>query len=258
VAAGAVPPDAGHGAAAWARAVWDLAAPVECGGCGRPRVRWCADCAVTLAERPLRVRTRADVRVPVWALARHGGPPATAVTAHKDRGRHDLAEPLGAALAAGVEALREAGELADRDVPLALVPAPASPRARRRRGYDHVRRICAAVAADLAGSRPPSPVAVAPLLEIRGRVADAAGLGAEQRARNLAGRVHRAGPDARVLASTGAPDSVAALLDAAAAGRVTVLLVDDVVTTGSTLASCCAALSAGGLAPHAALCVTAA
>lgn len=242
-------------APAWAASLADLVVPLECAGCGRPRERWCPACAATLAGPPLRVRTRADVPVPVWALSRHAGPPARAVSAYKDRGRADLAGPLGAALAGAVDALRAAGELPEAsERPTVLVPAPASAWARRRRGLDHVRGIVDALAADLAGSTPGGPVSVAPLLEVRGRVRDAAGLDAPARSRNLAGRIRRRPGDTPLRASPGAPPTVAALL----AARATVLLVDDVVTTGATAAACVAALHAGGLRVDAVLGVTSA
>lgn len=243
-------------ARSWSRAAVDLVLPTECGGCGTPGVRWCADCAATLAGGALRVRVRADLAVPVWVLARYGGPPARAVTAYKDRGRADLAGPLGAALAAGVDELRAAGEIAEAaDRPLVLVPAPASARARRRRGFDHVRHLVSALAAELAGGRPGTPdagpVAIAPILALRGRVRDASGLGADERRRNLSGHVHRRPASTPFVAGTGAPASVAELR----AGACTVLLVDDVVTTGTTLSECVSVLAAGGVDVTAALCV---
>ena len=239
----------------WAAALADLVVPLECAGCGRPGHRWCAGCDATLAGPPLVVRTRADLRVPVWALTGHSGPASRAVSAYKDRGRSDLARPFGAALAAGLDELRAEGELPEPgERPTVFVPAPAAARARRRRGFDHVREIVDALAADLAGSRPAGPVAVAPLLAVRGRVRDASGLGAQARSDNLNGRIRRRSERTPVRASDGAPSTVGELLCAPS----TVLLVDDVVTTGATAAECVKILEAGGLRVAGVLCLTAA
>lgn len=193
--------------------------------------------------------------VPVWSLARHEGPAAHVVSAYKDRGRSDLARPLGVALASAVDVLRAAGEIAEAvERPTVLVPAPASGRARRRRGFDHVRGIVDHLAADLSGSAPGGPVCVAPVLAVRGRVRDAAGLDARARTDNLSGRIRRRPEGTALRASPGGPATIRALLSTPA----TVLLVDDVVTTGATAGACVGALRAGGLDMDGVLCVTSA
>lgn len=228
----------------WIAALADLVVPLECAGCGEPGKQWCPRCAHSLSGPLLTVRTRADLPVPAWVLAGHTGAAARAVSAYKDRGRADLARPFASALAGGIDALRTAGEIPDSgERPLVLVPAPASGRARRRRGFDHMRDVVDALAAELAGSTPPDDVVVAPLLEVRGRVRDASGLGAGARADNLAGRIRRRPADTPLQTSRGVPTTVRELLSV----RSTVLVVDDVVTTGATAAACVDGLRSGGL-----------
>lgn len=253
-AVGEPPPNHRRGPS-WAGALADLVVPLECGGCGLPGQRWCTRCAQTLAGPLLRLRTRAELTVPAWALSRHTAAAAHAVSAYKDRGRADLARVFGAALATGIDSLRSAGEIPDAgERPVVLVPAPASARARRRRGFDHMRAVVDALAADLDGSVPPDAVVVAPLLEVRGRVRDASGLGAQARSDNLAGRIRRRTADTPLRASAGAPGDVASLLST----PTTVLFVDDVVTTGATAAACVDVLESGGLEVAGVLALTAA
>jgi predicted amidophosphoribosyltransferase len=150
--------------------------------------------------------------------------------ARKERGVTALTAPLSAALARSADTAAPAG-------PLALVPVPSSPAARRARG-EHVVAVLARAAARRL-RRAGRDVAVVPALAHARRVADSAELSAADRARNLAGAL-RARPHA----------------SAATAGRL-VVVVDDLVTTGATLAECARALAAAGVATHAAAVVAA-
>lgn len=189
------------------RHLLDLLLPAECGGCGLPGVPWCAACAAALDVPPVRLRPRTDPGIPCWALGPYRGPGRRAVLAAKERGRRDLAAPLGYALARGLHRLREPGR------PLLLVPAPGRSSAARRRGGDPVTRAAAVAASWLPGCR------MVPLLRTRAGARDSVGLTPDQRAANLAGRIVPRG-------------------HARAAPVVTrntqVVLVDDVLTTGAT------------------------
>lgn len=204
------------------RAGTDLVLPRECGGCGAASTAWCSRCAAALAQPPRAVRSTVDVGAPCFALGSYAGPHRAAVVAAKERGRRDLAGPLGRALAGAVTALRESGDLDPAELaPLVLVPAPSRRRAARRRGGDPVVRLCAAAAAALA----PEAVTVARVLTVDGRVRDSVGLTAAQRAENLAGRI------------AVRPRSP----------RGPVVLIDDVLTTGTTAAESVAALRSAGV-----------
>jgi predicted amidophosphoribosyltransferase len=157
---------------------------------------------------------------PTWAVAPYAGPVRAAVLAHKEQGRHALRRPLSAALARGVLA---AGAGAGGVV--LVVPAPSRAAAVRARGQDPTLRLARGAVAALRARG--HEVAVLRALRMRGGVLDQAGLGARERAANLAGAM-------RPAAAAGA-----------AAGR-RVVLVDDVVTTGATLAEAARVLRAGG------------
>ncbi|MGD3151393.1 DNA utilization protein GntX (plasmid) [Tsukamurella tyrosinosolvens] len=202
----------------------ELAVPRTCGGCGFPRVRWCARCEAALHDVPALIRTTVPVGVPVWTLGRYDGARRRAVLQLKERGRGDLAVPLGRGLAHAVLRLRAWGEV---DGPLVLIPAPTTAWAARRRGGDVVTAVCRAAART---AEPVCAVTVAPVLRSVG-AAESVGLSASARAANVRGTV-------RVR---GVPP----------AG--TVVLVDDVVTTGATLAESVAALARRGVAVAAAL-----
>jgi predicted amidophosphoribosyltransferase len=103
---------------------------------------------------------------------------------------------------------------------------PASAAALRRRGFDHVSRF-ATIAAGLTRAAG-TPTWVAPLLRPARRTADQAGLGAVERAANVAGAFVARPAAARVGGS--------------ASGGVHVVVVDDVLTTGATVADAVRAL----------------
>jgi predicted amidophosphoribosyltransferase len=101
---------------------------------------------------------------------------------------------------------------------LTLIPAPSRPAAVRERGGDHLRVLLRAL-------RVPA-LPICPALRVSGRVADSAGLSAQQRVRNLSGAM-------RAVRRAPRPGSPA-------------VLVDDVLTTGATAAESLRALDAGG------------
>jgi predicted amidophosphoribosyltransferase len=145
------------------------------------------------------------------------------VVAFKERGRVELAAPLGAALALAVAAAVTGLSGPVRSV--VLVPLPSSAAALRSRGRDHVRELAACAVLDLR--RAGLPADLGPLLRRTGRLRDSAGLSVAERRANLAGTF------TLVTGSSGVPPGSA------------LVLVDDVVTTGATLTEAAAVLGAG-------------
>lgn len=169
------------------------------------------------------LRPRVDPGVPCWALGTYSGPRRGAVLALKERGRRDLVAPLGCAVAGALTRLRDLGHIDPPELGrLILIPAPTRARAARSRGGDPVERFASAAASILA----PEFVSVSPVLRMRRGVRDSVGLGAAERAANVAGRIELVGPVSSRFAND--PRSEHLPRDR------TVVVVDDVLTTGAT------------------------
>ncbi len=216
----------------------DLFLGSRCVGCDLPGRMLCAPCRDGLSRTP-RVAWPSPVPaglVTPWVAETYDGAVRALVVGHKDRGQWGHRRVLGSLLA---DAVRGATGGVDPEVPLLLVPVPSRPGAGRRRGYEATAALARTAARELRRER---PVRLAPLLASRG-AADQAGLGAGQRAHNMAGSMHC--PSAALA-------RVARRREAAY-----VVVCDDVVTTGSTAREAQRALEAVGLPPVAVAAVAA-
>ena len=210
------------GVGAVLRSGFDLLLPSSCLGCATAGVALCRGCAASTGPpRPHRPDPTPPGYPQTWVAGSYSGPLRAAVLAYKERGRTDLRTALAERLALAV-AGAAAGSLADR---LLLVPVPSTRAAVRRRGTDHMRQLVrrtAVVLSAVGWSAQP-----AELLRLVRNPRDSAGLGAAQRAANLAGAFTADG------------------LDRLPAGALMVV-VDDVVTTGTTLTQAALALRRAG------------
>jgi predicted amidophosphoribosyltransferase len=208
-------------------ALVDLVLPGACAGCGAERVPLrfgaCAGCVAALeALTPFRTTPVAPPHgMPACiAVGTYAGPLRSVLLAYKERGRHRLARPLGALLAAAIAeaAVRGGG---GPGVPMTVLPVPSTARAARQRHGDHMARLAASAVRRLraAGWRAdvtqplralPRPDSVS--LDAAARIAVAE---SSLRIRTSRIRVLR-----RALTMKG-----------------TLIVVDDIVTTGSTLAA---------------------
>jgi predicted amidophosphoribosyltransferase len=123
-------------------ALADLVLPRTCAGCGTPGAVLCRPCAALLARPRLATPRRfPEGFPPTVAAAGYRGPVRPAVIAFKERGRAELARPLGTALALAVAAVASG------------VPGAAGPLLRRRgRVQDSAGLSTVARRANLAGS----------------------------------------------------------------------------------------------------------
>jgi predicted amidophosphoribosyltransferase len=215
----------------------DLVLPVRCLGCGGADRLVCGACLQPLAAPARATWPRPappDLPAP-YAVAAYRGSVRALLLAYKEDGVVALRRPLGAALASAVWTAASV-VVGDARV-VRLVPVPSGSAARRRRGDDVVRALARSAAHALR--RRGVVVDVVPALSLSRRVADSAGLTAEQRVDNL---VQAFVPRRRACRPlVGAP----------------VVLVDDIITTGATLAECARALSSVGVEACAAATVAA-
>jgi ComF family protein len=225
-----------------AGALADLVLPRVCAGCGAPGCAVCPDCRAALSG-PVSRTALGDAARPAWddagrpapagargapvchAAASYDGPVRAMLLAFKERGRLDAARPLAAALARAVLDARDRPER-----PLLLVPVPSARSAVRRRGFDHGVRLARGAARLLR--RRGCVAEAAPMLRLVHPIADQAGMGAAERAANVAG-------------AFGVRWVVGPLRRAADPPEV--VLVDDIVTTGASLAEAARALSECGV-----------
>ncbi|MDQ1663476.1 MAG: hypothetical protein QOJ68_3456 [Blastococcus sp.] len=204
-------------------ALADLVLPRCCAGCGIPGAVLCAPCCALLAAPRVASPRRFPWGFPpTVAAGSYAGPVRPAVVAFKERGRVELAEPLGAALALAVAAV--VAGLPGPGRPVVLVPLPSSAAALRNRGRDHVRELTAVAVQELR--RVGLAAQEILLLRRTGRLRDSAGLSVAERRANLSGTF------ALVTGPAVSPEAV-------------LVLVDDVVTTGATLTEAAAVLTAG-------------
>lgn len=211
----------------------DLLVGAACPGCGRPALAVCAACARALRPDPCTVITAgAAQHLTITASGHHRGVLRRVVLDWKEHGRFPLTDFLAHHLAAAVMAAVDH----DDQEEVALVPVPTSWVARWRRGDDLVLSLARATAERLGavGQR----ATVHPVLGRTRRTVDQAGLGADDRARNLHGAFRLVD---RCRLPTEAP----------------LVIVDDIVTTGSTLGEAARALAVRGWGIHGAATVAA-
>lgn len=181
---------------------------MSCPACRAPAFGMCPGCQHKLrAQHPSRI-VRDGIKAPILAANNLRPLLKTAIPRFKDDGALLLAGFLAERLAVAVMGLAPPSSVI-------LVPVPSSPRAVRRRGFDHGRRLAQLAAKNCQCNW-------APALRQRAGAEDQRELGAAGRRINLAGRFQAGALDAPVV------------------------VVDDVVTTGASLREAIRALEAAG------------
>lgn len=209
----------------WFCRLRDLVIPDECGACGSkppPGKPLCRPCADVLAESSPRTRTLSQV--PILAAGEYDGVLRDCLLTYKEQGRRDLAAPLARLMSYRLSAL-----CADPAAHLVLVPVPSTRRARRDRGFDHLRELTSC----LVRLMPKAMWTAA--LSVRARP-DSAGLGRGERYRIATASLRPVRRRMRRLRRVS--EGLRALR---------VVLVDDIVTSGATLDAACEVLSAAGV-----------
>ncbi|BBH16507.1 hypothetical protein Back2_07940 [Nocardioides baekrokdamisoli] len=196
---------------------------VHCGRAGRVLCRECSEALAPVPAEHWPSPVPAGLVRPI-ASAAYEGLIRDVVLATKERRQHQLVSVLAAYVAAAAAAHQGAR-------PVVLVPVPSRAVTVSERGLDTT----AAAARRAAGllRRAGLPASYAPLLTLRGGVADQAGLTAVQRAANL---------DRAFTCPAHRVRALAARLPAAH-----VLICDDVITTGATAREAQRALEAVGM-----------
>lgn len=187
----------------------------------------CADCRELVEPDPAQAHIASPLLSAAfaagpWAGGVYGPAMAAVVGAVKEGGRHDLVDVIA-------DHVHAAWICLDPPLgPLTLVPVPSRPAVVRRRGLDLTRTLCTSLCAREEQRR----LSVRPVLRLRRRVRDQAGLTAASRAANMRGAFGCVRP--------------------ARAGE-SVVLVDDIMTTGATATAAVAALVRAGYNVHSAV-----
>ena len=208
----------------------DLLLGGRCVGCGRPGRLLCPGCEALLPTdaRPAWPVPPPPGIAPPWAATEYAGPVRAMVVGHKEHRLLTLRAPLAGLLAAAVAAVLRESRVGG---PVVLVPVPSRPASVRSRGHDPTGSIVRGATGLLHSAG--HDVLGLPMLRSRPGVADQAGLGAVERAANLAGSMHCP------------PESLRRL--AARRRRARLVVCDDVLTTGATAREAQRALEAVGL-----------